>query len=333
MTAETQDTEVNAQALWDSVATEREAGESSPSEALEAAENPTSGDVSGVQHDANSEDATDAQASAAEEAKDKAAPAEPQAAIEDLYEGLSPKLKARFQALEALERQVQQIPALTQRVNTAEGRVAAMQRERDVAKQAATVVKDAPSTAQIAAAAVSTEKWDSLKADFPEWADATEQFLNSKLAKLTPQTPVEGADPQKIAELVEQRVNAVRAEMAKVVEEAKVEGKHANWREDINSDGFVKWFKVQQPEVQALANSPKGRDAIRMLDLYQEALAKPVDKTHQERANKLAAAVSTKPGSASVSVAKSVDDMTPEELWDYEAKQATKRGKERGLIY
>jgi hypothetical protein len=170
------------------------------------------------------------------------------------------------------------------------------QREKDVAKQASAAVKQAPTRAQIAAASGSVEKWDALKTDFPEWADATEQFVDAKLAGIKFPEGAPTVDPNKIAELIEQRVGQVQAEMVKAVEEAKVEGRHPNWREDINTDAFGKWFAVQKPEVQALARSDKGRDAIRMLDLYQEALAKPADKVKEERASKLAAAVSSKPG-------------------------------------
>jgi hypothetical protein len=189
-----------------------------------------------------------------------------------------------------------------------------------------------PTRAQIAAASGSVEKWDALKTDFPEWADATEQFVDAKLAGIKFPEGAPTVDPNKIAELIEQRVGQVQAEMVKAVEEAKVEGRHPNWREDINTDAFGKWFAVQKPEVQALARSDKGRDAIRMLDLYQEALAKPADKVKEERASKLAAAVSSKPGT-SAATSKSVDEMSPKELWDYEASLAAKRQQKRGLTY
>lgn len=300
----------DAKALWDEVSNEREAGEQLPSTNQEP--------------EPKAQDASD---DSVVEAADKTeAVAEVEA---DPYEGLSPALKARLQKLESYEQQVQQIPQLIQHVKTADGRVAAMQRELDVSKNAAKAASTGPSAAQIAAASGSLEKWDSLKTDFPEWADATEQFVKASLAGFSPQQ-TQGLDPQQVEEMVEQRMQQVRAETQRTVEEAKVEGKHPTWREEIQTDGFVAWFAKQQPEVQALARSPVGRDAIRMLDLYEEAKAKPASAVRSERQAKLAAAVSTKPGSSN-SAGKTVAEMSPEELWNYEAKLANKRGQ--GLNY
>lgn len=323
MTVETETKELEGQALWDDVAKERGADEQSPSTTA------TDAEVKADEPESEAQETTESQATTETDGSKKDEPTAKTEEAPDPYAGLSPELKQRLQRLEALESQV---PQLAQRVDAAVGRVAAWQREKDVAKQAATAVKNAPTQAQINAAAASTDKWDTLKTDFPEWADATEQYVAAKLAGMTPQQ-VQQVDPDKIAEVIEQRVGQVRAEMARAVEEAKVEGRHPNWREDINSDGFVKWFGVQTPEVKALAASDKGRDAIRMLDLYQEALAKPADKVQQERANKLAAAVSAKPGAGAGAVKKTVDDMSPEELWNYEAKLAVKRRGSSGLTY
>lgn len=319
-----------AQKLWDQLAKEREAGEQSPSklEAVkpEAEEAVTEDDAAAkVVADKKAEEGTEKDATAAVDDKSKAV-AEP-----DPYEGLSPALKARLQKLEALETQVTEIPKLQQQVKTAEGRVAAMQREFDVAKNAAKAVNDAPSTAQIAAAKASTEKWESLKSDFPEWADATEQFVKAQLAGLTPQQ-AQRLDPKEVEAIVEQRVAAVRAETLKAVEEARVDGKHPNWRDEVKSDLFVKWFDAQAEDVKKLSASTDGRDAIRMLDLFAEAKATPAKDVQQQRAAKLAAAVGTKPGAAAPT-AKTVDQMNDAELWEYERKRAAKKGEARGLTY
>jgi hypothetical protein len=79
--------------------------------------------------------------------------------------------------------------------------------------------------------------------------------------------------------------------------------------------------------------SEKGRDAIRMLDLFAEAKAKPVSAVQQERAAKLAAAASNKPNGAATPAAKSVEDMSPAELWEYERKRSASKGRDRGLSY
>lgn len=310
------ETPESAQALWDEVAQEREAGEPPSTEQDQV----TKADANTDLDEPKQENDGEQEEKPAVEAKKEPDP----------FEGLPQAVKDRLLKLDALESQVSQIPQLVQTVKTAEGRVAAMQRELDVAKQAAKAVGNAPTNAQIAAAKQSTEKWDLLKEEFPEWADATAEYVAATLAGFSPQQ-VQQLDPAEVEKLIEQRLERERVQMAQAVEEAKVEAKYEDWREIVKTDDFTNWFSAQTAEVQALAQSTKGRDAVRMLDLFHKAKETPASAVQQERAAKLAAAVNKKPGSASVT--KSVEEMTPQELWNYEAQRARKRGAERGLTY
>ena len=96
--------------------------------------------------------------------------------------------------------------------------------------------------------------------------------------------------------------------------------KHKNWRQDVNTPEFASWFAVQGADVQALANSTNGFDAIDMLDRFHADKAKPVADVQSERKQKLAAAVTTKPGSAG-KVTKTFDEMSAAEQWEYMAKE------------
>lgn len=250
----------------------------------------------------------------------------------DPFAGLSPEVRAKLEKFDALYEQTQQIPQLIQSVNTANGRVAAMQREMDVARNAAKAVGNGPSAAQIAAAAASTDKWDSLKDDFPDWAQATEQYVKAQLAGVKPQGPA--FDPNQVEALITERLGKAREEALAAIEEAKVEGKHENWRETINTPEFAGWLNAQPDAVKQLAQSPKGRDAIKLLDTYATAQAKPADAVAQERTAKLAAAVTAKPGAAATTAnARTVEQMSAKELWNYEAKLAEKRRATSGLTY
>lgn len=308
----------SAQALWDEVAQEREA-DPSPSQSFEQAK-PAA--------EANTD--LDDPTPDSESQPNKAQAKEPEKAP-DPFEGLPEAVKARLLKLDALEAQVAEIPKLVQNVKTAEGRVAAMQREMDVAKQAAKAVGNAPSNAQIAAAKQSTEKWDLLKQEFPEWADATAEYVSAALAGISPQQ-ASTLDPTEVQRLIDSRLETERVELQRAVEEAKVEGKYENWKEIVKGDEFMSWFDAQPEDVQALAQSSKGRDAVRMLDLFHKAKETPAGAVQQTRAAKLAAAVNQKPGSSGT-VTKSVDEMTPQELWNYEAQRNRKRGAEKGLVY
>ena len=243
----------------------------------------------------------------------------------DPLASLPEEFKAKLAKIDQLEQANAQ---LLHHVKTAEGRVAAMQREFQQARQAATQVspQDAPSQGQMAAAAKNPEKWEQLKQDFPEWAGAMEEYVAAKLGGVQPQTS--GLTPQQVQELVSQQVAQTKAEMGVLLEEARIEGKHEDWKTTVNTPEFVTWFLAQSAEVRALADSTKAKDAIKMLDLYEQAKAKPAADIRQERNQRLAAAATTKPGQTPPP--KTLDDMSPEELWNYEAAKREKERAQRG---
>lgn len=315
-------TEQEAQAAWDELANEREA-DTSPVETPASVETDA---TAGNQEFEPQVQASQDEATPKAEAPKEEAPAEPAKQPEDPFANLPQAVKDRLNLVDQLVETMQQ---MKRHVSTAEGRVAAMQREMSEAKKAATAVDSAPTKAQIEAASASPEKWEAMKQDFPEWAEATEAMVSAKLAGLTPQQ-AQGLTPEQVQDLVQAKVEDARKEALKAVEEAKVEGKYENWREDIQSQDFASWFNQQPAEVKALAESPKGRDAIRMLDLWHESKKAPVEEVQAQRSSKLAAAVTVKPGASPA--AKTVDQMTPDELWNYEAKLRAKRAS-NGLTY
>lgn len=217
---------------------------------------------------------------------------------------------------------------LLHHVKTAEGRVAAMQREFQQARVAQQQVapQEAPSQGQIANAAKNPEKWEQLKEDFPEWAGAMEEYVASKLGSVQPQ---QGLDPQQVAAFVQQQVDQTKAEMRQAIEEARVDGKYENWKDTVNTLEFTQWFTVQSPEIRSLANSDSARDAIRMLDLFHDTKKRSASDIKQERGQRLAAAATTRPGQTPPP--KTLDDMSPEELWNYEAAKREKTRAQRGF--
>ena len=251
---------------------------------------------------------------------------EPEQATEpaaDPLASLPEEFKAKLAKIDQLEQANAQ---LLHHVKTAEGRVAAMQREFQQARQAATQVspQEAPSQGQMAAAAKNPEKWEQLKQDFPEWAGAMEEYVAAKLGS----TQASGLSPQQVQELVSQQVAQTKAEMGVLLEESRIEGKHENWKQTVNTPEFANWFLAQSADTRALADSPRARDAIRMLDLYEQAKAKPAADIRQERSQRLAAAATTRPGETPPP--KTLDDMSPEELWNYEAAKREKERARRG---
>jgi hypothetical protein len=115
----------------------------------------------------------------------------------------------------------------------------------------------------------------------------------------------------------------------RAIEEARIDGKYENWKDTVNTLEFTQWFTVQAPEVRALADSSAARDALRMLDLFHETKKRSASDIKQERGARLAAAATTRPGQTPPP--KTLDDMSPEELWNYEAAKREKTKAQRGF--
>jgi hypothetical protein len=249
-----------------------------------------------------------------------AAPAQGQEA--DPLAGLPEPVKQALARITELETANSQ---LLHHVKTAEGRVAAMQREFQQARQAQQSVapQDAPTQGAIAAAAKNPEKWEQLKQDFPEWAGAMEEYVGAKLNGMQG-----GVQANQVVEYVQAQQAELRNQMQAAIEEARVDGKYEDWRETINTPDFAQWFAIQPNEVRALADSPYGRDAIKMLDMFNNVRTKPASEIRQERGARLAAAATTRPGQTPPP--KTLDDLSPEELWNYEAKKREEQKARQG---
>ena len=214
---------------------------------------------------------------------------------------------------------------LLHHVKTAEGRVAAMQREFQQARQAQQTVApdDAPSQGQMSAAARNPEKWEQLKQDFPEWASAMEEYVGAKLSDVRG-----GVQALQVADYVQEQLASAKADMRVAIEEARIEGKYDDWRTTVATPEFSQWFALQPAEVKSLADSTAGKDAIKMLDLFSTARAKPASEIRQERGARLAAAATSRPGQTPPP--KTLDDLSPEDLWNYEAKKREEQLAKRG---
>jgi hypothetical protein len=238
---------------------------------------------------------------------------------EDPLAGLSPTVRAKLAQIDEL---AQANAQLLHHVKTTEGRVAAMQREAQQARQAA--MQEAPTQTAIVSAAKNPEKWEQLKQDFPEWAGAMEEYVASKVGGQQQQS----LTPEQVTGYVQQQVAQTRAEMGRLMEEARIEGKYENWRDTVNTTEFAQWFTVQSPETRALADSSAARDAIKMLDLFNTSKSVSATDIKQERGARLAAAATTRTGQTPPP--KTLGDMSPAELWNYEAKKRERELKERG---
>ena len=299
MSTETQElTREDLQKMWD----EEVAGETPAAETPPQPPATRSGEAENLQDDAGGQPA----------ANDEAEPPLPQDPMDEI--------RARLGVLDRLE----------QRVRNTEGHIGGLTSELGTFRKelkaaataaAATAPGAAPNQTQIAAAAKNLAKWESLKSDFPEWADAIDERLG---ANVQPKVNVDEIRQQVAAELTPR----LKAEIEASMEPRLVDVAHRGWRMLVNTPDFVQWINAQPENVRQLAASPKADDAIDLLDRYKETrkvLPKTSEEIAAERQARLRQAANTPRGQGANTPRRSADDMTDEEYWAYLAKQGVSR--------
>lgn len=230
---------------------------------------------------------------------------------------------------ERLEEALARFEKLEGRTRNVEGHIGGLTRNqgqmRDSMQQAAiaatSAAKDAPTRSQVSEAIANPAEWDALKKDFPEWATATEKFMDARLSQQRGSAP----DPQAIEQMVSDRIKGQAESVRKEIIESSLDAVFPGWVDEVKTDAFGNWLGAQDAQTRALSESPKVGDAARMLRLYDEAKkASPNTAILEQRKQKLANAAAAPRGVKPTAV-KGPDDMSNAELWDYEARQRAKR--------
>ena len=221
----------------------------------------------------------------------------------DPWEGVNPALKQMYDDMSV---RLTTLQATETRLKQAESRIGAINSELHAAKAAAVATKEAPTAAQMAAAAESDEKWESLKSDFPEWAEAFDSRFDKKLATKVDLLRAElkteigsGSMPQdEILRTFETRLLTVLK---------------PKWRETIASNEWKEWLAMQPEQTIALTKSENAEDAIAVLDAFAEAKPqKTATEIATERKQRLNTAILPTGGKAAP--VKSEADMNAAEL-------------------
>lgn len=193
------------------------------------------------------------------------------------------------------------------------------------AAKAAQQVAEAPTEAQQKDAMNDPEEWQRLREAYPDWGDATEKLINSRLAAVKP-----AIDSAQIEKLVQERIAGQTAEVRSEIITSSLDAVFPGWLDEVKTETFSKWIESQTPEIQALQMSTKVGDAAKMLRLYEQAKdTSPNANLTAQRKKTLSQAVALPKGEKAIPQ-KSPDDMSPSELWDYEARQSEKRRAQRG---
>lgn len=320
MTTEAATTELTPQQMWDEELAKREGAT-----ATAAASTQTSTESESV-IEANVVDTT----------KTNSTAAEPGTTEQTNTGEVDQKTSASTEQPDVMAQILDKLNKLESRQRNVEGHIGglktsqqALQTAMEQARTSATKADvEAPTKGQVAAAAEDPAKWKELKKDFPEWAEATEELLGSRLAAL--QTPKGGIDPAELDKLVNERLQQVTGPLREEIIDSALDAVLPGWKDEVKTAKFGQWLQAQSKEVQDLAASPKVGDAAKMLRLYDAAQkADPSVQIREDRKQKLAQAAGL-PKSQQVPKAKTVEEMSPQELWNYEAEKREKERKQRG---
>lgn len=212
--------------------------------------------------------------------------------------------QALLDKISGLESMLSQV---TQRLRNAEGHIGGLgsqlKQQLQAAQQVSSRGGDAPTATEIRDAQRDPQAMANLKRDYPEFADAMESALNERLSMLEQKIARPAAQPT----VTPEDIARLRSEMA-------VEVRHPGWQARVQTSEFMGWLQRQPREVQLLAASESPQDAVRLLDLHEDA----VKSSTSQRTQRLSSAAAIPSGRSGANVRqKAVEDMTPEEYWRY----------------
>lgn len=212
-----------------------------------------------------------------------------------------------FDKIAGLEAQLGQTQS---RLRNAEGHIGGLNSQIKAAQEAGPKSEARPSADEVRAARASPKAMESLKRDYPDFAEAMESALaeqqdqmRKEIDSLRNSVPAPRQDS-----VTPQDIERMRAEF-------QVEVKHNGWRDRVRTPEFAGWLQRQPREVQMLANSDNTGDAIRLLDLHNEATKASSDRNSNKRLESAAALPSGRAGAQMRQ--KAVEDMSPQEYWRY----------------
>ena len=239
----------------------------------------------------------------------------------DPWEGVSPAVR---QALDAISNRVNTLGVIETRLKQAESRIGGAERRLHEATQK---VQEKPTEEQVRKAAESQQKWETLRSDFPEWAEAFDSVKNEFNAKLE---EVQGKvaktssfDPevinQRVLAEVAAQTESIKRQVTFTVNMERLEAERPDFREKVSSPEYKEWLSAQDAGYQNTArNSIKASDAIRVLKDFDTYISKrkTPQQIAQERKQNLAthAADAARKSTGKASLQKNEADMTPQEL-------------------
>ena len=278
----------------------------------------TEENVEAIRSEIANEEFEESTVSVAEPSKTEEDPVVEEVIEEDPWAGVNPTLRKTFDDMTA---KVASMSVMEQRLKQTESRIGAMQNKLSAAEKAAQAAPPAPTKEEIEVAAKEKESWETLKEDFPEWAEVVEtRFAKTKTDFEERQKALEQSQLLS-SRVIDQKIADLTDTMEQTREKTTLTFKYPDWESIVQSPEYATWLKTQTTEIQQKTSSKFAKDAISVLDEFSK-IKKP-EKTPAEitadRKKRLEGSV-TVPGKKAMPV-KAEADMNDEELRDKVAEE------------
>lgn len=160
---------------------------------------------------------------------------------------------------------------LQHQFNSVNGRVSAYQRQAEQYKQQLEQRQAQQSQAgdNPHGSGMSDEKWEALKQDYPDIAEAMESQLNGIRSQYESQisTLKNEVEPLKQYQQQTQQELHISSQMQ------ALESQHPDWREVVRTDDYNQWLQTQPPRIQELMESTDAADNIFLLNTFKATRA------------------------------------------------------------
>lgn len=228
--------------------------------------------------------------------------------VEPEPEKTEPVVEEQKPTVDPLAEMKAHLEQFEKRIRNAEGHIGGLnhnqkllQETLQASKAAAQAVDDKPTQKQMSDAVGNPREWEDLKADFPEWAAATERFLEHKI----------GGKPSVDVDEIKRQVQSVRAETEASIRgeiiDSSLDAVFPGWKDEVKTPAFGGWLSTQSEDIQKLGASPRIGDAARLLRLYEKREVKSAPKPNI-RQELIKAAVTPRGNGGSPTVRTDIDE-------------------------
>lgn len=182
----------------------------------------------------------------------------------DPYEGLPDAVVEQLKGVESMQSEFEK---MSFRLKQAEQRVGGLTNKLQAEEEAKAKVKEAPSDEELKAAADDAEAMESLREDWPEWAEALEK--SEKRITKNIADKFGNVDVEKVRGELQTDFDSKLTQQQQNFEKRLVEFNHKGWEETVRSEEFNTWAGKQDDKTREQIGSNKAEDVVDILNMFK----------------------------------------------------------------